>query len=189
MPPRRSTRVTAATNPPPASKAEAKKPAAKAATRAKRPTTKRPAPVEDESRTPSLTPPAKRRRATSRAATTQAAPEPAPAPREKSAPKKRVEKEQKPYFNPLPVPPDHVRPAPQLFVWGTGNFGQFGMGEDSLGEFEKPTRNKLVEEKMHDGEFGEEGAGLEAIAAGGLFTLFVDEKGTVSNRHMLSIRY
>ncbi|KAJ3531511.1 hypothetical protein NM688_g7565 [Phlebia brevispora] len=53
------------------------------------------------------------------------------------------------------------------------------MGEDALGELEKPTRNKLVEQKMQDGEFGEEGAGLEAVAAGGLFTLFVDEKGTV----------
>lgn len=62
------------------------------------------------------------------------------------------------------------------------------MGEDSLCEFEKPTRNKLVEQMMHDGKFGEEGAGLEAVAAGGLFTLFVDETGTVSDRYMPSIK-
>jgi regulator of chromosome condensation len=98
--------------------------------------------------------------------------------KEKKPPKAVVQK--KPYFNPLPSPPDHIRPAPQLFVWGAGNFGQFGMGEDSLGEFEKPTRNKLVEEKGEDGAFGGEGAGLESVAAGGMYSLFIDEKGTVS---------
>lgn len=87
--------------------------------------------------------------------------------------------QQKPYFNALPSPPEHPRPAPQLFVWGAGNFGQFGMGEDALGEFEKPQRNKLVEQKSEDGEFGEEGAGLETVAAGGMYSLFIDEKGTV----------
>ena len=54
------------------------------------------------------------------------------------------------------------------------------MGEDALGEYEKPTRNKVVEQKMQEGEFGRAGAGLEAVAAGGLFSIFVDEKGTVS---------
>ena len=54
------------------------------------------------------------------------------------------------------------------------------MGEDALGEIEKPQRSKVVEEKMASGAFGEEGAGLEAVAGGGLFSLFVDEKGTVS---------
>lgn len=35
-------------------------------------------------------------------------------------------------FNPLPIAPEHIRPAPQVFVWGAGNFGQFGMGALSL---------------------------------------------------------
>lgn len=83
-------------------------------------------------------------------------------------------------MNALPTPPEHARPAAQLFGWGAGNFGQLGMGEDLLGEYEKPMRNKIVEQKMQDGEFGEDDAGLEAVAAGGLFTLLLDEKGTVS---------
>ncbi|KAF8138388.1 regulator of chromosome condensation 1/beta-lactamase-inhibitor protein II [Boletus edulis] len=85
----------------------------------------------------------------------------------------------KPYFNPLPTPPAHPRPANQLFVWGAGNFGQFGMGPDVLDEFTSPKRNTWVDAKIKEGVFGSEGAGLEAVAAGGLHTLFIDEKGTV----------
>jgi regulator of chromosome condensation len=85
----------------------------------------------------------------------------------------------KPYFNPLPTPPAHPRPANQLFVWGAGNFGQFGMGPTFLDEFNFPKRNAWVDAKMKEGVFGSEGAGLEAVAAGGLHTLFIDEKGTV----------
>ena len=85
----------------------------------------------------------------------------------------------KPYFNPLPTPPAHPRPANQLFVWGAGNFGQFGMGPDFLDEFSFPKRNTWVDSKIKEGVFGSEGAGLEAVAAGGLHTLFIDEKGTV----------
>lgn len=86
----------------------------------------------------------------------------------------------KPYFNPLPTPPaHHPRPTNQLFVWGAGNFGQFGMGPDILNEFSFPKRNTWVDQKIKEGAFGSEGAGLEAIAAGGLHTLFIDEKGTI----------
>ncbi|KAA1478132.1 RCC1/BLIP-II [Dentipellis sp. KUC8613] len=85
-----------------------------------------------------------------------------------------------PGINPLPSFHEKVRPAMQLFVWGAGNFGQFGMGTDALGEFSKPKRNLWIEEKIGEGVFGDEpGAGLIAIAAGGLHTLFVDEKGTI----------
>ncbi|KAJ8515345.1 hypothetical protein ONZ45_g7233 [Pleurotus djamor] len=97
-------------------------------------------------------------------------------------PEKRVATpipQQKPYFNPLPVPPPKQRPGLTLWAWGAGNFGQFGMGPDVLGELDKPRKNPWAEAKMQSGEFGEEGAGLETIAAGGLHTLFVDEKGTV----------
>ncbi|KAI5118766.1 hypothetical protein M0805_005647 [Coniferiporia weirii] len=81
--------------------------------------------------------------------------------------------------NPLLTPPEHTRPANQIFVWGAGNFGQFGMGPDHLGEFDKPRKNPWVEKKMDESVFGGEGAGIEAIAAGGLHTMFIDEKGTV----------
>ena len=93
----------------------------------------------------------------------------------------REEVPQKSYFNPIPTAPDHTRPASQIFAWGAGNFGQFGMGPDFLGEFGKPKKNAWIEEQIEDGAFGGEGAGLEAVAAGGLHTLLIDEKGTVSN--------
>ena len=58
------------------------------------------------------------------------------------------------------------------------------MGVDSLGELQKPARNKWVEQGMAEGRFGStEGAGLESIAAGGLYSLFVDENGTVRDGH------
>ncbi|KAL4076176.1 regulator of chromosome condensation 1/beta-lactamase-inhibitor protein II [Scleroderma citrinum] len=85
----------------------------------------------------------------------------------------------KPYFNPLPTPPEHRRPPNQLFVWGAGNFGQFGMGPDFLGEYSSPKRNPWVDQMINEGTFGSEGAGLETIAAGGMHTLFIDEKGTI----------
>ena len=54
------------------------------------------------------------------------------------------------------------------------------MGEDQLGELHKPARNKWAEQGVAEGRFGPiEGAGLESIAAGGLYSLFVDENGTV----------
>jgi hypothetical protein len=36
-----------------------------------------------------------------------------------------------------------------------------------------------MENKMEEGAFGEPGAGIEFVAAGGLHTVFIDEKGTV----------
>ena len=89
-------------------------------------------------------------------------------------------KQLKPYFNPLPVPPQKQRPGLLPFVWGTGNFGQFGMGPDVLGEVSKPKRNTWIEERIEDGAFGEDSAGIESVACGGLHTIFLDEKGTVS---------
>ncbi|KAG6335109.1 hypothetical protein ID866_3978 [Astraeus odoratus] len=85
----------------------------------------------------------------------------------------------KPYFNPLPTAPSPRRPPNQLFVWGAGNFGQFGMGPDHLGEFSAPKRNTWVDQQISAGTFGPDGAGLEAVAAGGVHSLFIDENGTV----------
>ena len=166
----------------------AEKPPAKSTARG-RPaaTTKRVASPEN-----SPPPPAKRSRAAPRIVENGADAiddEVEPAPRLKKAPatKKPTQKkpspvhtQDKPYFNPLPTPPAHDRPAPLLFVWGTGNFGQFGMGADFLGEYDKPTRNKWVEKNIEAGVFGDTGASLEAVAAGGLHSLFLDEKGVVS---------
>ena len=96
----------------------------------------------------------------------------------------------KPYFNPLPVIPEPRRPGLLLFAWGAGNFGQFGMGGDRLGEIHKPARNKWVEQGVADGQFGStEGAGLESIAAGGLYSLFVDENGKVRDVYHPFDRY
>lgn len=94
----------------------------------------------------------------------------------------------KPYFNPLPTVPEPRRPGLLLFAWGAGNFGQFGMGDDQLGELHKPARNKWVEQGVAEGRFGSiDGAGLESIAAGGLYSLFVDENGTVRDTFVRSI--
>ncbi|KAG6848913.1 hypothetical protein H0H93_012850 [Arthromyces matolae] len=87
--------------------------------------------------------------------------------------------QQRPYFNPLPSPPKPLRPGLQLFVWGAGNFGQFGTGPDDLGEHDRPRRNRWVEQEMEKNTFGAVGAGLEAVAGGGLHTVFIDENGTV----------
>jgi regulator of chromosome condensation len=54
------------------------------------------------------------------------------------------------------------------------------MGSDLLDEIPKPKRSLWIEEQMEMGTFGGEGAGLEAIAAGGLHSLLLDENGTVS---------
>ena len=96
-------------------------------------------------------------------------------------------KPHKPYLNELPTIPEHTRPSNQVFVWGAGNFGQFGMGPAHLGEFDKPKRNVWIESKSEEGAFGEDGAGIECIAAGGVHTMFVDEKGTVSVLSLLNI--
>lgn len=54
------------------------------------------------------------------------------------------------------------------------------MGPDLLGEFTKPKKNTWVDNAMEEGRFGDvPGAGFEAIAGGGLHSLFIDERGTV----------
>lgn len=124
-----------------------------------------------------------RRKPSSRSAPTEKTAEPTAKKSRKLSPIREVPpapKQLKPYFNPLPVPPQKQRPALLPFFWGTGNFGQFGMGPDVLGEISKPKRNTWIEEQIEDNTFGEDGAGIESVTCGGLHTIFVDEKGTVS---------
>ncbi|KAF8897848.1 regulator of chromosome condensation 1/beta-lactamase-inhibitor protein II [Infundibulicybe gibba] len=204
MPPRRSSRATSAK---PAEK-PAEKPLAKVAEKPtmkpRAQTTKKraaspertPSPPPKRSRTASQKSengvPAPKRRQTSKPPSKTAAPkkatEPALAakkPRNKLTPVPETQApvvpaiQVKPYFNPLPTPPEKRRPGLLLWAWGAGNFGQFGMGVDVLGELDKPKRNIWVEEQIEEGTFGEEGAGLESIAAGGLHSILIDEKGKV----------
>jgi regulator of chromosome condensation len=59
------------------------------------------------------------------------------------------------------------------------------MGPDVLAEISKPRRHVWIEKKIEEGIFGEPGAGIESVAAGGLHTVFIDEKGTVCQSFVL----
>lgn len=110
--------------------------------------------------------------------------QPAPSTTKEKAKPPSAEPQRVPYLNPLPTPPEHVRPVAQLWVWGTGSDGQFGTGpsEQELNtERRSPRQNRWFEEQVAAGTFGKEpGAGVEAIAAGGLHTMSIDENGSVS---------
>ncbi|THV08325.1 RCC1/BLIP-II [Dendrothele bispora CBS 962.96] len=189
MPPRRSSRAPSV-NPP-------SKPASKAA---EKPSTRKPASKKRAiSPERSTSPPPKRSRnrseeqniaprssskPISRTAAQKSSKTETKAPRSaaKTEPTRKAKApavQTKPYLNPLPTPPEKKRPGLQLFVWGAGNFGQFGLGPDVLDELDKPKKHAWAEQQMQNGTFGEEGAGLEAIAGGGMHSLFVDEKGTI----------
>lgn len=176
---RRSARTAAAPKPPPAPQLD--KPVARGKARgAKRPVT----PTD-----PSPSPPPEQKRSKTEESLKETngdvklnglGPKPSGKLTKKSSKSAADFVQTKPYFNPLPVTPVPRRPGLLLFAWGAGNFGQFGMGEDQLGELHKPTRNKWVEQGMAEGQFGPaEGAGFESVAAGGLYSLFVDENGAV----------
>ena len=93
---------------------------------------------------------------------------------------RKAASETEPPINAIPEFPSKMVPPAQIFVWGTGNFGQFGMGPSYLDELSKPTRNTWVEEKIAQGVFGSgPGSGIVGVAAGGLHSLFIDENGTV----------
>jgi regulator of chromosome condensation len=93
---------------------------------------------------------------------------------------RKAASETEPPINAVPEFPAKMVPPAQIFVWGTGNFGQFGMGPSFLDELSKPTRNTWVEEKITQGAFGSgPGSGIVGVVAGGLHSLFIDENGTV----------
>ncbi|KAI0647515.1 RCC1/BLIP-II [Trametes meyenii] len=80
-------------------------------------------------------------------------------------------------INTLPAIPQHYRPPLNLFTWGSGEMSQLVL--DYNEEIAKPRKNPFVAEKIEEGAFGDEHAGLESVAAGGLHTLLLDEKGTI----------
>jgi regulator of chromosome condensation len=93
---------------------------------------------------------------------------------------RKAASETEPPINAVPEFPAKMNPPAQIFVWGTGNFGQFGMGPSYLDELSKPTRNTWVEEKITQGVFGSgPGSGIVGVVAGGLHSLFIDENGIV----------
>jgi regulator of chromosome condensation len=104
-------------------------------------------------------------------------------------PEAKPSKEPKPPLNDVPQPPEKTRPCLQLFVWGAGNFGQFGLGPDVLGEISKPKKSAWVDEQIQKHVFGDNFGGLEAIAAGGMHTILIDERGTVCTIFPLRYRY
>jgi alpha-tubulin suppressor-like RCC1 family protein len=55
-------------------------------------------------------------------------------------------------------------PLPTLFVWGSGDDGQFGLGADNLQE--TPTPQRCLHQTV-----------ITSVAAGGLHTLFLDKDG------------
>lgn len=84
-------------------------------------------------------------------------------------------------INQIPVPAPHVRPAREVFIFGNGDMGQFGLGTDTLGDISRPRRHKWFEEAVLDGKLGGDGAGVEMVCAGGMHTLAIDEAGKVSS--------
>ncbi|KAF8318024.1 RCC1/BLIP-II [Clavulina sp. PMI_390] len=78
------------------------------------------------------------------------------------------------------LPVSHPRPCRQLFVWGNGDMGQFGLGLDTLGDIPKPQVHSIMQHLATSGGLGlEPGAGLEAIACGGMHSLAIDESGRI----------
>lgn len=91
----------------------------------------------------------------------------------------KTPKEKAPTLNPLRQAAPRSRPPRQLFVYGNGDFGQLGLGPDETTELFKPKLHEWCAEAVESGKFGEEGAGIEAVAAGGMHSLMVDEEGKV----------
>lgn len=67
----------------------------------------------------------------------------------------------------------------ELFVFGSGDMGQHGLGVDVMNEIKRPRLHAWVEKKNESGELGP--SGLEMIAAGGMHTLALDSTGRVSS--------
>jgi regulator of chromosome condensation len=88
-------------------------------------------------------------------------------------------------INALQQPASHPRPSRLCFVFGTGDFGQFGLGTETLGEISRPRLHAWFETAAKGDILGSEGAGVEKICAGGMHTLAVDEAGKVKTLAVL----
>ncbi|GJJ06239.1 hypothetical protein Clacol_000429 [Clathrus columnatus] len=82
-------------------------------------------------------------------------------------------------INTVPEPASHPRPPRLAFVFGSGDFGQFGLGTETLGEIARPRLHAWFETAAKNNTLGSEGAGLETICAGGMHSLAIDEAGKV----------
>lgn len=70
----------------------------------------------------------------------------------------------------------------KLFVWGSGDAGQFGVGppeDDKPNKLNKPKPfgNKEISMQIDDGEFGE--GGIEVIVGGGMHSVIIDSLGRI----------
>ena len=79
-------------------------------------------------------------------------------------------------FLPVPALPAPAQAAGLVYVWGCGNFGQYGLGPDHIGEFPKPRKHTWAEEKAREGVLR---GGVVGIEAGGMHSLFLDGEGNV----------
>ncbi|KAG8861728.1 hypothetical protein FRB96_002686 [Tulasnella sp. 330] len=91
----------------------------------------------------------------------------------------RPKKDVPPSLNLLPGVPTHLRPPMNIFVQGTGDFGQLGLGVDTLGPIKRPRLHVWFKEAIEKGELGGESAGVEKVAVGGMHNLVIDEAGRV----------
>ncbi|ORY29674.1 regulator of chromosome condensation 1/beta-lactamase-inhibitor protein II [Naematelia encephala] len=82
--------------------------------------------------------------------------------------------------NPIPQPPPSNGPPGTVFVWGTGDNGQNGLGPDELDEIPRPRLQTWLDEQQKEGKLGRDGkGGIETLACGGMHTLAIDEAGRV----------
>ncbi|KIJ49704.1 hypothetical protein M422DRAFT_777621 [Sphaerobolus stellatus SS14] len=82
-------------------------------------------------------------------------------------------------INAVPTAASHPRPPRLCWIFGTGDFGQFGLGTETLGEITRPRLHAWFESATQKDILGSQGAGIERIAAGGMHTLVIDEAGKV----------
>ncbi|GAA5937805.1 RCC1 domain-containing protein [Sporobolomyces koalae] len=76
---------------------------------------------------------------------------------------------------PIPEPRDAPR---TVFVFGTGDMGQHGLGTDTLDEIKRPRRHAIVQDKIDQAEPGWN-RGVGDLVCGGMHTLAIDADGKV----------
>lgn len=88
-------------------------------------------------------------------------------------------------LNDLPIPISHPRPFRQLFVCGTGDFGQLGLGVTTENtHIDKPELHYfldlVISINSKNGSKDPCEAAIEQVCSGGMHSLVVDELGHVS---------